>query len=96
MTEPRWGAKANANGRGEHPNKRLEDYLDVCRDVARATKTPLVDHYAHWLANELRGQEIGDWTTDQCHPNPHGHRQIAEIMIPIISSILRQNLTGRP
>jgi acyl-CoA thioesterase-1 len=96
MTEPRWGAKAKSNGHGEHPNERLEDYLDACRDVARTTKTPLVDHYAHWLANELRGQEIGDWTTDQCHPNSHGHRQIAEIMIPILSSILRQNLTARP
>ena len=96
MTEPRWGSKAKANGLGEHPNKRLEVFLDACGDVARETKTPLVDHYAHWMAYELRGQDLGDWTTDQCHPNPKGHRQIAELMSPILSSALRQAFTAGP
>jgi dipeptidyl aminopeptidase/acylaminoacyl peptidase/lysophospholipase L1-like esterase len=96
MTEPRWGAKAKLNGIGEHPNERLEHYLEACRDVARETKTPLVDHYAHWLAYELQRQDLGDWTTDQCHPNPQGHRTIAELMIPILSSALRQNFLARP
>jgi acyl-CoA thioesterase-1 len=96
MTEPRWGSKAKANGVGEHPNVRLEAFLDACRDVARETKTPLVDHYAHWLANELRGRDLGDCTTDQCHPNPQGHQQMAELMSPIISDALRQTFTARP
>ncbi len=96
MTEPRWGSKAKANGVGEHPNERLEAFLDACRDVARETKAPLIDHYAHWLAYELRGQDLGDWTTDQCHPNPLGHQQIAELMSAIISGALRQTVTTRP
>lgn len=89
MTEPRWGAAARANGRGEHPNLRLEAYLDACRDVARETKTPVVDHYAHWLMHEQRGQDLGAWTTDHCHPNPAGHQTMAELMLPIVRSALR-------
>jgi lysophospholipase L1-like esterase len=88
MTEPRWGAKAGPNGRGEHPNERLEPYLDACRDVARETQTPLVDHYAHWLAHELQGQDLGAWTTDQCHPNPPGHQAMAETMLDVVRQAL--------
>ena len=88
MTEPRWGSAAKPNGRGEHPNQRLEPYLDACRDVARETKTPLVDHYAHWLMQELQGQDIGNWTTDQCHPNAAGHQVISQLMLPILRSAL--------
>src|SRR5205823_2888217 len=40
MTPPRWGDKAK-NGAGENPNGLLEEYVTVCRDVARETKTPL-------------------------------------------------------
>jgi lysophospholipase L1-like esterase len=90
MTAPRWGAKAKANGLKEHPNERLETYLDACRDVARETKTPLVDHYAFWLTSELQGQDLGDWTTDQCHPNPQGHVQIADLMLPAVQNALRR------
>src|SRR5262249_29997666 len=32
MTPPRWGDKAGANGAGEHPNVRLEEYVKVCRE----------------------------------------------------------------
>ncbi|MBI3463483.1 MAG: prolyl oligopeptidase family serine peptidase [Planctomycetes bacterium] len=96
MTEPRWGAKAKPNGLGEHPNQRLEDYLDACRDVARETHTVLVDHYATWLAHELQGQDLGEWTTDQCHPNSTGHQQMAGQLIPILRNALRQMFTPRP
>jgi len=82
MTEPRLGDKAAANGAGEHPNVRLERYMDECRAVARETKAPLVDHFAHWTAAARRGTDVGRWTTDQCHPNPEGHQVLAETILP--------------
>lgn len=91
MTEPRWGKKASSNGVGEHPNLRLQKYMKVCRTVAHKTKTPLVDHFKKWTAEEKAGKNIGGWTTDQCHPNPAGHRILAELMVPIIAKTLKAN-----
>lgn len=84
MTEPRWGKTASLNGAGEHPNVRLEQYLAECRGVATELKVPLVDHYLHWLKAEQDGQDLGAWTTDQCHPNPAGHRVLLETMLPTV------------
>lgn len=89
MTEPRWGATATANGAGEHPNIRLERYLTECRTVATALKVSLVDHYAHWTKAEAAGQVLGEWTTDQCHPNATGHRVLLETMLPVIEQEAR-------
>jgi len=49
---------------------RLEKYVETCRDVAARTKTPLADHFAHWSKRVRDGGDLGEWTTDQCHPNP--------------------------
>lgn len=84
MTEPRWGAKAVLNGVKEHPNVRLEKYVEVCRKVARETKVPLVDNFKIWSERESAGTDIGALTTDQCHPNPQGHQLIAETMLQIV------------
>ncbi len=84
MTEPRWGAKAGLNGAGEHPNVRLEKYVNACRDVAKEKKVALVDHFKIWSDRESGGADVGAFTTDQCHPNPEGHRMIAEAMLPVI------------
>lgn len=88
MTEPCWGKTAKLNGIGEHPNVRLEKYVEACRDVAKEKHAPLVDHYQHWTAAEMKGTDIGAWTTDQCHPNPDGHRVLAELMLPVIRRAL--------
>ena len=88
MTEPRWGDKAKLNGAGEHPNQRLEAYVQVCRDVARTQKAPLVDHFAHWSKTNAAGTDIGAWTTDQCHPNPRGHREMADLILPVLLQTL--------
>lgn len=84
MTEPRWGIKAPLNGVKEHPNVRLEKYVEVCREVAREKKVPLVDNFRIWSERESAGVDIGALTTDQCHPNPQGHQLIAEAMLPIV------------
>lgn len=91
MTEPRWGKTAKLNGVGEHPNVRLEKYVAACRAVAAEQRVPLVDHYQHWSAAEAKGTDIGAWTTDQCHPNPEGHRVLADLMLPVLRAALTQN-----
>lgn len=84
MTEPRWGEKASPNGVGEHPNVRLEKYVEACRAVAKESETPLVDNYAHWSEAVEKGIDLGAWTTDQCHPNAKGHTEIARTMLAVV------------
>jgi lysophospholipase L1-like esterase len=90
MTPPRWGDKAK-NGIGENPNVRLGKYVEVCRKVAKETKTPLIDHFAYWSEKAKAGVDIGTWTTDQCHPNPRGHREIGELMMPIVVKTIQKS-----
>ncbi len=88
MTAPRWGDKSPPDGAGDHPNKSLEKYVEACRTVARETKTPLVDNFDHWSKTNATGFDIGQWTTDQYHPNPAGHKVIAELMLPVVRRVL--------
>ena len=91
MTEPRWGAAAKANGAGEHPNLRLEKYVEECREVAKELGVPLVDHYAFWTQKEKAEQDLGAWTTDQCHPNPQGHEEMSRLMVPVVAEIAKRH-----
>ncbi len=84
MTEPAWAEGSGPNGLGEDPNVRLGPFMEACRDVARQTSTPLVDHYAHWTACRVKGQLLRPWTTDGCHPNPRGHEELAHRIVPVI------------
>jgi len=86
MTEPRWGHAAN--GLNEDPNVRLAQYMAQCREVAQELRVPLVDHFANWRDHAAAGQDLGAWTTDQCHPNPAGHAVLAETMLPVIEGLL--------
>lgn len=88
MTEPRWGV-GEKNGLGEDPNLRLEEYVKVVRDVAREHKTPLVDHYKHWRDSEAKGTVLRDWTTDGCHPNSRGHKELADLIEPALKKALK-------
>ncbi|ODU00465.1 MAG: lysophospholipase [Planctomycetes bacterium SCN 63-9] len=89
MTEPRWAAVGPKNGLGENPNVRLIPFMEACRAVARECRVPLVDHFARWTEAEARGQTIGEWTTDGCHPNPRGHREIADTLRPALLEAVR-------
>jgi acyl-CoA thioesterase-1 len=89
MTEPRLGDKHGANGAGEHPNKNLLQFVEACREVAKETKTPLVDNFAHWQKHNASGTDVGVWTTDQCHPNLRGHQEIATTMLPVLKNVLQ-------
>ncbi|QDV36190.1 SGNH/GDSL hydrolase family protein [Tautonia plasticadhaerens] len=91
MTEPRWADNAPVNGLGESPNARLTPFMDACREVAAECGVPLVDHFSRWTAARADGQDLAEWTTDGCHPNPLGHRELAETLHPAI----RNALVGR-
>lgn len=88
MTEPRWGRNAKPNGIGEHPNKHMEPFMEIVRDVARSKSISLVDHYEIWRKLEASGLDIGSITTDQLHPNPSGHMKIAESIEPVLKKLL--------
>ncbi len=88
MTEPRWGPDGR-NGLDENPNGLLEKYMEASRSIAKQEKIPLVDHFEHWTRAEKEGTRIADWTTDQCHPNPAGHRVMAELMLPVVAKAAR-------
>ena len=100
MTEPRWADDAKPNGVGEHPNVRLEKYVEACREVAALWRVPLVDHFAGWSKAKKDGVTLREWTTDGCHPNPAGHIVLARTMLPVLelplghSSRIRQRMTG--
>jgi acyl-CoA thioesterase-1 len=91
MTEPRWGDKAKKNGLGEHPNVRLGQFVSACRSVAEQLHVPLVDNYQYWFDHAKHNKfDIGDWTTDQCHPNPHGHIIITKTILPVLLQTIRK------
>jgi acyl-CoA thioesterase-1 len=89
MTEPRWGKSAQPNGSGEHPNLLLEKFMAACREEAQELKVPLVDNFQIWTAAEQDGTDIAEWTTDQCHPNPIGHRKLADAIRPVVEKSLK-------
>ena len=95
MTEPSHGKKSSANGLGEHPNIKLEQYVAATRDVAKELGVPLVDHYADWTAAESNGQDLTDWTTDQYHPNPAGHARMAELILPALLAEIERHRPPR-
>jgi lysophospholipase L1-like esterase len=95
MTEPRWADDAGANGVGENPNVRLEPYVVACRETARAWRVPLVDHFARWTKSRKTGKDLRQWTTDGCHPNPEGHRELAGLMLPVIRRTIGPELETR-
>ena len=89
MTTNRLGDKHLNNGAGEHPGKRLEAYVKICRDVANVSKVPLVDHYEFWTKMNTEGMDIDRWMTDSCHPNVRGHQEMATRMLPVILQAIR-------
>jgi len=91
MTEPRWADDAPPNGLGESPNAKLAPYMEACRKVAAECRVPLVDHFARWTDAGSKGQALGEWTTDGCHPNPRGHRELADALLPALRTALRSS-----
>ncbi len=91
MTEPAWAQGAAPDGSGEHPDQRLGEYMEACRDVATRLDVPVVDHHAAWRTAAAAGQDLGEWTTDQCHPNPAGHTVMADTILKTLLDFGRRH-----
>lgn len=52
-------------------------FMDAIRRVAADRKLPLVDHTAHWEANNGK---LYYWLDNPFHPNGHGHRAFANLL----------------
>lgn len=91
MTPPAYSS-GNKNGIGMDPDILLEDYARTVRDVAAELRVPLVDHYSVWRKRRDGGEDIRTLTTDGYHPNPAGHKLMAETILPT----LREVLDGKP
>jgi acyl-CoA thioesterase-1 len=89
MTEPRWGAAAKPNGLGEQPNLRMEPFMQAVIEISKMKSTPIVDHYKIWTEFEKTGKSIGEITTDQLHPNPAGHRLLADSIWPTLKNQIK-------
>ena len=59
----------------------LPAYAQIVRDVAKATKAGLIDHYAHWETAKPDQEALLKWLDDQnIHPGFAGHREIAKVI----------------
>jgi hypothetical protein len=55
-----------------------------------------VDHFARWSEAGKKGQALGEWTTDGCHPNPKGHQELADALLPALRAALRSSTRAVP
>jgi len=59
-------------------------YAQAARDVAADRDLALVDTYAHFDSHP----ETVDMVPDGIHPNPDGHRVIADLLLPVVRQTL--------
>jgi acyl-CoA thioesterase I len=56
----------------------LPAYVDIIREAAYETQSPLVDHWQYWKNAKPDPAELLGWLQDQSiHPNVYGHRELA-------------------
>lgn len=84
MTSNSYGRKPTNNGADKNPNDLLSEYMEITKLVAKESNTPLIDHFEFWSLADKSGTDVSKWTTDQLHPNPLGHKKMAELILPIV------------
>jgi len=70
---------------GARPEKKLEQYAESVRTIAKEYSLPLVDCLHDWQA--FRSEDPVGWSlvmSDAIHPNMNGHRRFAELMVKSI------------
>ena len=67
---------------GRQTDGTLGRYVDIIRDVARDTGTPLADGYAEWMRRQEGGQDMTKLLINGLnHPNAEGHRILADVLL---------------
>lgn len=61
----------------------LPAYAQVCREVAQATGSLLVDHEAHWR-DRFGEADAVEWLDDPIHPNAEGHVAMAGLLLETV------------
>jgi lysophospholipase L1-like esterase len=84
MTERYWGMHLEPY-RKHGINFLVKDYVQAMRDVAAEKGVPLVDVYRAFEDNPA----ALDYFPDGLHPNPRGHRLIADLLVQRLSTVLR-------
>lgn len=70
------------------PNFLLKIYMEKCRKIAQESRIPLVDHYQAWMDMEEKGVDLNTLRLDGFHPNPLGHKKMAELIHPVLKGEL--------
>jgi lysophospholipase L1-like esterase len=74
----------------------LAAYAEVVREVAKATKAVLVDHYAFWEMAKPGQEDLLKWLDDQkLHPGPIGHRVLAKQLFTALEIFDEESPTCR-
>lgn len=74
----------------------LPAYVDIIREMAHETGSPLVDHWQHWKESKPEQAQLVAWLQDQSiHPNVYGHREMARHICRALGIYDRRSLTCR-
>jgi lysophospholipase L1-like esterase len=57
------------------------------RNVARQTGAWLVDAEAIFAEDSLAAGRLDLYMDDDCHPNPAGHRRLAEALVAVLQGV---------
>jgi lysophospholipase L1-like esterase len=80
----------NAFGTNREPwrHKRLEEYVEVIRDLAIRKKIPFIDVYSLYREyDSTPGRQVDDLLLDGVHPNDLGHELLAEKLAEMICAL---------
>ena len=79
--------------------EKIQEYIDIIRQVAAANKVVLVDHFAFWSEQTEPFSKEGiytKWLNDELHPNGIGHVQMAQLLFRRLSIFDPNSFTCRP
>ncbi|MCP4155156.1 MAG: hypothetical protein GY757_45950, partial [bacterium] len=85
-----WAAHLEPYKTGDR-NFKLREYAAAVRRVAGKEGIPLVDHFARWERWQKLGKNTESWLTDGLHPNPKGHRFMAQTIGRVLTEVTEVN-----
>ncbi len=78
------------------PNCMIVDYIRAMRRIAAEEAVPIVDNFARWAETQLLGTDIDTLMVDGCHPNPAGHKLMAQTIYPLLETLLEMGPAATP